>query len=298
MEEKRKFSPAELKKYKKRSMLSEIWRNYKKSPSAMIGLIVIILIVAIAIWAQFAYDYNDDIVLQHIKERFQSPSSAHWFGTDQYGRDVLVRILYGAKYSLAVGIVSVAIACAVGASLGLIAGYYGGLVENIILRVCEVFMGIPSVLMGIAIMSAFGQSIGVLMLAIGLVYVPMFARTARAAVLPVRGEEYIEAARVAGVSDFGIIFKHVLPNALSPIIVQTTMGVASGILTASSLSFLGLGVPVPAPEWGAMLSNGREYIRDNGYLTLFPGLAIMVTVLAFNLMGDGLRDALDPKLKQ
>ena len=153
-------------------------------------------------------------------------------------------------------------------------------------------------LLGIAIMSAFGQSIVVLMFAIGLVYVPMFARTARAAVLPVRDQEYIEAARVSGVGDLKIIFGHVLPNAMSPIIVQVTMGVANGILTASSLSFLGLGVPVPAPEWGAMLSNGREFIRDYGYLTLFPGLAIMITVLVFNLMGDGLRDALDPKLKQ
>ena len=240
-----------------------------------------------------------DIVQQDILNRFQPPlSPGHLLGTDQYGRDELVRVLYGAKYSLAVGIVSVAISCLLGSSLGLIAGYYGGAVENIILRVCEVFMGIPSVLLGVAIMAAFGQSLAVLMLAVGLVYVPMFARTARAAVLPVREEEYIEAAKVSGVSDLKIIFGHVLPNSLSPIIVQVTMGVANGILSASFLSFLGLGVPVPAPEWGAMLSSGREYIRDYGYLTTFPGIAIMVTVLAFNLMGDGLRDALDPKLKQ
>ena len=294
----RKFSDAELKEYKKRSFLSEAWRNYKKSPSAMIGLIVIIVIIAVAISAQFIYDYQTDIVRQNIRNRLQSPSQQHILGTDQFGRDVLTRILYGAKYSLSVGIVSVLISCLFGTTLGLIAGYYGGVTENIILRVCEVFVGIPSVLLGIAIMSAFGQSLLVLMFAIGLVYVPMFARTTRAAVLPVRDQEYIEAARVAGVSDLKIIFSHVLPNSLSPIIVQVTMGVANGILTASSLSFLGLGVPVPAPEWGAMLSSGREYIRDYGYLTFFPGLAIMITVLAFNLMGDGLRDALDPKLKQ
>ena len=172
------------------------------------------------------------------------------------------------------------------------------MIENIILRVCEIFVGIPSVLLGIAIMSAFGQSLIVLMFAIGLVYVPMFARTARAAVLPVRDQEYIEAAIVSGMNDFQIIFSHVLPNSMAPIIVQVTMGVANGILTASNLSFLGLGVPVPAPEWGAMLSSGREFIRDYSYLTFFPGLAIMITVLAFNLMGDGLRDSLDPKLKQ
>ena len=194
--------------------------------------------------------------------------------------------------------VAVAISCIVGVSLGLIAGYYGGVIEDLILRFCEVFTGIPSILMGVALMTAFGQSIGVLMLAIGLVYAPMYCRTTRAAVLPVRDQEYIEAARVAGVGDLGIMFNHVLPNALSPIIVQVTMGIASAILCASGLSFLGLGVPIPMPEWGAMLSEGREFMRDYMYLTIFPGLAIMITVLSFNLMGDGLRDALDPKLKQ
>lgn len=294
-----KITADELRSYQKRSLWQEIWRNYCKSPSAMIGLIIIAIIVIVAIVSQFVYDYQTDIVQQDIMNRFLKPGEGgHVLGTDQYGRDVLTRILYGAKYSLSVGIVSVAISCIIGSSLGLIAGYYGGVIENIILRVCEVFMGIPSVLLGIAIMSAFGQSLFVLMLAVGLVYVPMFARTARAAVLPVRDEEYIEAARVSGVNDLKIIFGHVLPNSLSPIIVQVTMGVANGILSASFLSFLGLGVPVPAPEWGAMLSSGREFIRDYGYLTTFPGLAIMITVLAFNLMGDGLRDALDPKLKQ
>ncbi len=285
--------------YKKRSLFQEVWRNYKKSPSAIIGLVIITVIVIVAIAAQLIYNYDTDIVQQHMLERFQAPGSpGHPLGTDQYGRDVLTRVLYGAKYSLSVGIVAVAISCLIGSTLGLIAGYYGGIIENIILRVCEVFMGIPSVLLGIAIMAAFGQSLVVLMLAVGLVYVPMFARTARAAVLPVRDEEYIEAARVTGVSDFKIIFSHVLPNSLSPIIVQVTMGVANGILSASFLSFLGLGVPVPAPEWGAMLSSGREFIRDYSYLTTYPGIAIMLTVLAFNLIGDGLRDALDPKLKQ
>lgn len=286
--------------YKKRSLWAEIWRNYKKSPSAMIGLVIIALIIIVAIAAQFMYDYNVDIVQQDIMNRFIKPgeSPEHLLGTDNYGRDVLTRVLYGAKYSLAVGIVSVAVSCLVGVTLGLIAGYYGGMTENLIMRFCEIFMGIPSVLLGIAIMAAFGQSLVVLMLAVGLVYFPMFARTARAAVLPVRDEEYIEAARVTGVSDLKIIFTHVLPNSLSPIIVQVTMGVANGILSASFLSFLGLGVPVPSPEWGAMLSDAREFIRDYGYMATYPGLAIMITVLAFNLVGDGLRDAMDPKLKQ
>ena len=194
---KEKYSVEELNAYKKRSIASEVWRNYKKSPSAMAGLIVIFIIIVVAIIAQIVYDYDVDIVQQDIMNRLKEPSSEHLFGTDQYGRDVLIRVLYGAKYSLSVGIVSVAISCLLGSSLGLIAGYYGGLVENIILRACEIFMGIPSILLGIAIMSAFGQSLLVLMFAIGLVYVPMFARTARAAVLPVREQEYIEAAKVS-----------------------------------------------------------------------------------------------------
>ena len=287
-----------MQEYKKRSMWAEVWRNYKKNPSAMIGLITVVLLVIIAIVARVVYDFNADIVAQNLEIRFQSPSMEHPFGTDHYGRDQFTRVMYGASYSLLVGIIAVAISCVIGSTLGMVAGYYGGLAETIIMRTCDVFVGIPSILLGVAIMSAFGQSIGVLMWAIGLVYVPMFARIARAAVLPVRDQEYIEAARVIGVGDLSIIFKHVLPNALSPIIVQTTMGVANAILTASNLSFLGLGIPVPAPEWGAMLSETRAYIRDYGFLTLFPGLAIMITVLAFNLMGDGLRDALDPKLKK
>ena len=294
----KKATASGQKEYKKRSLAAEVWRNYKKNPSAMIALVLVVIIVFVAIFAQFFYDFKKDIVKQHVKEKFQKPSAEHWFGTDNYGRDVFTRVIYGTKYSLSVGVVAVAISCIVGVSLGLIAGYYGGVIEDLILRFCEVFTGIPSILMGVALMTAFGQSIGVLMLAIGLVYSPMYCRTTRAAVLPVRDQEYIEAARVAGVGDLGIMFNHVLPNALSPIIVQVTMGIASAILCASGLSFLGLGVPIPMPEWGAMLSEGREFMRDYMYLTIFPGLAIMITVLSFNLMGDGLRDALDPKLKQ
>ncbi len=293
-----RISAAELKKYKKRSLFAEVWRNYKKNPSAMIALFVVLAIIAIAIVSQFVFDYKTDIVQQNIREKLQPPSLAHPFGTDNYGRDVLVRVLYGAKYSLSVGVVAVIISSVVGITLGLVAGYYGGLAEDLILRFCEIFTGIPSILMGVALMTAFGQSLGVLMMAIGIVYAPMYCRTTRAAVLPVRDEEYIEAARVSGVSDLRIMFSHVLPNALSPIIVQITMGVASAILCASGLSFLGLGVPIPMPEWGSMLSEGRDFMRDYMYLTIFPGLAIMITVLSFNLMGDGLRDALDPKLKE
>ena len=197
MDEKRTYDIAELKKYKKRSMLGEIWRNYRKSPSAMVGLAIVILLIIITIAAQVMYVYNEDIVYNDMQNRLLKPSMEHWFGTDQYGRDVFVRIIYGAKYSLSVGIVSVMIACGLGMCLGLVAGYYGGIVENIILRTCEIFIGIPSILMGVALMSAFGQGLGVLMLAIGLVYTPLFARTTRAAVLPVRDAEYIEISKLA-----------------------------------------------------------------------------------------------------
>lgn len=289
---------SENQRVKKRSMLAEVWRNYKRNKGAMVGFLVLTLIFALMIFAQIYYDYDNVIVKQNIMERLQHPSSKHWFGTDQYGRDIFARILYGARYSLTVGVSATAVSCLIGGVLGLIAGYYGGFTENIILRVCEVFAGIPTILLGIAIMNAFGQSVAALIFAIGLVYVPMFSRTTRAAVLPVCDQEFIEAAKACGVSDLKIIFTHVLPNCLSPIIVQCTMGVATGILSASSLSFIGMGVPQPAPEWGAMLSGGRDFIRDYSYMTMFPGLAIMITVLAFNLVGDGLRDALDPKLKR
>ena len=191
----KKAAASGQKEYKKRSLAAEVWRNYKKNPSAMIALVLVIVIVFVAIFAQFFYDFKKDIVKQHVKEKFQKPSAEHWFGTDNYGRDVFTRVIYGTKYSLSVGVVAVAISCIVGVTLGLIAGYYGGVIEDVILRFCEVFTGIPSILMGVALMTAFGQSIGVLMLAIGLVYSPMYCRTTRAAVLPVRDQEGGESCR-------------------------------------------------------------------------------------------------------
>ena len=285
-------------KVKKRSMMAEIWRNFKKNKGAMIGLAIVFLIFVASFSAQLIYDYEEDIIKTNIMERLQHPSKEHWFGTDQFGRDIFARLLYGARYSLLVGLLSVFVSTIVGCTLGLIAGYYGGVIENIILRSCEIFGGIPTILLGIALVSAFGQSIMMLIIAIGLVNVPLFSRTARAAVLSVRNQEFIEAAKACGVSDFKIIFSHILPNCVSMLTVRCTMSVAGGILSASSLSFLGLGVPQPAPEWGAMLSSGRDFIRDYSYMTFFPGLAIMITILAINLVGDGLRDAMDPKLKR
>lgn len=284
-------------RYAKRSQMAEIWHRLCKNKGAMLGLFIIIVIIAIAIGSEIFLDYDEDVIGQNIAHRLRHPSWEHPMGTDATGRDVMFRIFYGTRYSLSIGIVSVLIALVIGVTFGVIAGYYGGIVSEIIMRASDAIAAIPSILMAIAIVSAFGQSMPNLMFAVGITSVPQFIRITHAATLTVRNQEYIEASRCLGLHQWQIILFHVLPNCLSPIIVQTTLRVASAIISASSLSFLGLGVPAPMPEWGGMLSAGRKYIRTHSYLTLFPGLAIMITVLALNLLGDGLRDALDPKLK-
>jgi len=287
-----------IKKYKKRSQGAEIWRRYRQNKGAMLALFVVIAIVLVAVFADVILDYDTDVIGQNLMESRQAPSLRHLFGTDELGRDIFFRVLYGSRISLAVGIVAVMIGLAIGMLLGCVAGYYGGAVENVIMRVVDIIGAVPSMMMGIAIVSALGVGTGNLMLAIGITSVPQFVRISRAAVLTVRNQEYVEAARAIGQSEAKIIFSHIVPNCLSPIIVQTTLRTASAIVEASSLSFLGLGVKVPSPEWGALLAAGRGYVRTAPYMTLYPGLAIMVTVLALNMVGDGLRDALDPKLRQ
>lgn len=286
------------KRYKKRSQWVEIWRRLKKNKGAMVGMVIVIILALIAIFADVILDYENDVIKQNIPQRMQGPSKEHLLGTDEVGRDVLARLLYGTRFSLSVGLVAVAIALAIGVTLGAIAGYFGGAVEEIIMRATDIFAAVPNILMGIVIVSALGASTVNLMIAVGISSVPQFVRITRAAVLTVRYSEYVEAARAIGMREGRIIFTHIIPNCLSPIIVQTTLRVASAIISASSLSFLGLGVPQPYPEWGSMLSSGRQYIRTNSLLTVFPGLAIMITVLALNLFGDGLRDAMDPKLRR
>ena len=263
---------------------NSIWREFKKNKGAMAGLVIFLLIVAIALCADLIVDYETEVITMNIMERLQKPSAEHWFGTDDYGRDIFARIIYAARPSLAVGIVAVLIALAIGSSAGIIAGYYGGLCEDIIMRICDIFISIPSILLAICIAASMGQSLGVLMFAIGVVSCASFCRIARAAVLPIRGQEFIEASIASGARDLHIIVSHVIPNSLAPIIVQATTRVASAIILASSLSFLGLGIPAPAPEWGGMLSAGRNFIRDYSYLTLIPGAAIVITVLSINLL--------------
>ena len=281
-----------------RSQMAEVWHQFRRNKGAMVGSAVVFLIVFIALFADVFLDYDTQVVGQNLADRLQWPSANHWFGTDELGRDIFFRVLYGTRFSCSVGLVAVTIGLLIGVTLGAIAGFYGGWIEELIMRSTDILSAVPNMLLAIVIVSVLGQSIWNLMLAVGITSVPEFVRITRAAVLTVRNQEYVEASKAIGLTNRKIIFKHILPNCLSPIIVQATLRVASAIISASSLSFLGLGVPAPSPEWGALLSGGRKYIRDYSYMTLFPGLAIMITVLALNMMGDGLRDSLDPKLKK
>lgn len=286
-----------LKKYRKRSAVGEILHRLRKNKGAMIGAFILLILFAVALTVDFWLD-QELVIAYKITDKLQAPSAAHWFGTDEMGRDLFWRVVYGSRFSLAIGFVAVFVSLVVGVPLGAIAGYFGKKVETIIMRFTDIFSAVPAILMAVVVVSVLGTSTINLMIAVGVSSIPGFVRTTRAAVLTVRNEEYVEAARALGKTDLYIIFFHVLPNCLSPIIVQTTLRVASAIVSASSLSFLGLGIKPPAPEWGALLTAGRDFILDYSYLTFFPGLAIMITVLAFNLLGDGLRDAMDPKLKR
>lgn len=274
----------------------EIWHRFLKNKGALLGLIVLIILILVALTVDLWLP-QEKIVGQNIANKLQGPSKEHWFGTDELGRDLFWRTVYGTKYSLAIGFVAVLVSAIIGVPLGAIAGYFGGKAESIIMRITDIFSAIPPILMAIAIVSVLGRTTFNLMLSVGVSHFSNFVRVTRAAVLTVKNEEYIEASRALGKNDFYIINKHVLPNCLSPIIVQLTLRVAGSIISASSLSFLGIGIKPPTPEWGALLTAGKTFIGGYSYLCLFPGLAIMITVLAFNLVGDGLRDALDPKLK-
>lgn len=287
-----------VREYKKRSQIKETWRRLKKNKMAMIGLAIVVTLVLISVFADFLFDYNDVVIKQNTAIRLQGPNSAHWLGTDEFGRDILARLVHGSRVSLSVGVVAVSISLLIGGSLGAIAGFYGGVVDNIIMRLMDILLAVPSLLLSITIVSALGPSIFNLMLAIAISSVPSYARIVRASVLTTKDQEYVEAARCIGANNFEIISSHIIPNCMAPIIVQVSLKVASAILSTSGLSFLGLGVKAPTPEWGAMLSGGRAYLRNASHLTIFPGIAIIITILSLNLLGDGLRDALDPKLKK
>ncbi len=283
---------------KKRSQWVEVWRRLKRNKMAIVGLVILVALFLLAIFADVIADYDNVVIKQNLAHRLQGPSAAHWLGTDEFGRDIFARLVHGTRVSLKVGIVAVGISIVIGGILGAIAGYYGGKLDNIIMRIMDIFLAVPSILLAIAIVSALGPSIINLMLAISISSVPSYARIVRASVLSIRDQEFIEAAKAIGASNTRIIFRHIIPNSLAPVIVQATLGVASAILSTAGLSFIGLGIQPPAPEWGSMLSGGRQYLRYAWWVTTFPGVAIMITILSLNLLGDGLRDALDPRLKQ
>lgn len=285
-------------KVKGRSMAQETWRRLVKNKGAVIGMIFLALLVTAAVLSPYIFDYDTQVIGMNMPEKLQPPGSAHWFGTDEVGRDLFARVIYGARYSLMIGVGSVLIGLVVGTILGSLAGFYGGVADSIIMRGVDIFYSIPNIMTAVVIVSVLGRSTVNLMIALAFSCASSFSRIVRASVMTIRNQEYVESSYSMGLPTWKIIMKHILPNCLSPIIVQLTLLIGTTIISASSLSFLGIGIPAPAPEWGALLSAGRGHIRDASYMCVIPGLAIMFTVLALNLLGDGLRDALDPKLKK
>lgn len=273
---------------------NRIWRRFTRNRAALIGLILIVVQVVLAVSAPLVAPF--DPVKMDLRSARQTPSLTHLLGTDELGRDILSRIIYGCRISLTLGLVSVGIGLTFGLPLGALSGYFGGKLDIVVMRFIDTLMSFPTILLAILVVSVVGPGLYNTMLAVGVAQVPLYARLIRAQVLKLREEEFVDAARAQGVSSLRIIFRHILPNCLSPLLVQSTLNIASAILSAAALGFLGLGAQPPTPEWGAMLSKGRDYIRAAPHIMVFPGLAIMLAVLMFNLAGDGLRDALDPRM--
>lgn len=273
----------------------EIWRRLRRNKLAMAGLVILIILIIFAIvpgiFCKYSPSYqNSDCILQ-------APSADHWFGTDNMGRDIFARVIYGTRVSLVLGILCVLAGIISGGIIGAIVAVYGGKVDSIIMRVMDVFQSIPSVLLAIAIAAVLGQGTVNLVIAIAISTMPLYARIVRAAVMTVKNKEFIEAGRCLGASDFVLVVKHMIPNCLGPIITQATFGVAAAILTIASLSYIGLGVKPPTPEWGSMLSDGKQYIQKCLWMIIFPGVSILLSSFSLNVLGDGLRDAFDPKLR-
>lgn len=273
----------------------EGWRSFKKSKVSLVGAGIVIFFVLLAVIGPFIAPQG--INEQDLTKRLLAPSADHWFGTDDFGRDIFSRIIHGARISLWVGFFSVILSVIIGSLLGIIAGYYGKWIDTIISRIFDIMLAFPSMLLAIAVVSVLGPSLQNALIAIAIINIPNFGRLIRSKVLSVKEEEYIVAAKAIGMRDSRILFSHIFPNSITPIIVQGTLAIATAIIEAAALGFLGLGAQAPAPEWGKMLADARKFLLNAPWTMIFPGLAIMLTVLGFNLMGDGLRDALDPKMK-
>jgi len=271
-----------------------MWRRLRRHRLALVGLAFLGLLILCALTADVISPYKP--LDQAMNVRLKPPSAAHWLGTDDFGRDILTRILYGSRVSLQIGFVAVGIAGTLGIVLGMLAGYFGGWLDSVVMRCMDVLLAFPAVLLAVTIMALLGPSTTNVMIAIGIAYIPLFARVVRGTVLTIRPNEYVQAARAAGASELRMLTYHIAPGTIGPIIVQVSLALAYAILAEAALSFLGLGTQPPTPTWGSMLSFGREFIREAPWFTFFPGLAIFVTVLSLNLVGDGLSDALDPRL--
>jgi peptide/nickel transport system permease protein len=276
-----------------RTFAADVWRRFRRTPGAVTGAVVVALIVVLAVCAPLVA--SSDPLAANVAQGAQPPSGAHWFGTDKLGRDLFARILFGARISIRIGFVAVGLAITAGTLIGLTAGYAGKRVEAVLMGAMDVMLAFPSIILAIGITTILGASINNLMLAVGIVYVPQYARLARSSVLAVKEHEYVEAARALGAPVPAILARHILPNILAPLLVQATLGIATAELEAAGLSYLGLGARPPAPEWGAMLNDARDYWLSAPWALIFPGVSITALVLGFNLLGDGLRDALDPK---
>lgn len=284
-----------VKKQKQVSEFGAAMRRLAKNKTAMIGLGIFVVLLVLAILSPVINPY--DYATPNVKDRCQGPSLKHWFGTDELGRDIFSRIMYGGRYSLTIGLIATLSSMLAGIVLGAVAGFFGGWVDNLIMRFLDVVQSIPGLLLTICVSAALGTGFDKTILALSVSRIPGMARTLRASVMQTRNEEYVEAAGVIGCGTFRTIVKYVLPNSFAPLLVSATMGIANTILTTASLSYIGLGIQPPTPEWGAMLSAAKKFIRDYPYMLIFPGLFIAITVLSLNMLGDGLRDALDPKLK-
>lgn len=283
--------------YNKKGLFAETWARMRTNPGAVFGLIVLAIIFLLMLYSIFFIKYEEIIKLNPL-DRFLPPSAEHPLGTDDMGRDVLLRIMYGSRYSLAVAFGACAYGFVIGTFIGALATYYGGALEELAMRASDVLNSIPALLLGMVIVTILGNSLTNLMVAVGTPTIPVFVRMSRAAVISVKNQEFVEAAHAIGMSNFRIVFTQVLPNSLSPLLVMLTMRMASAIIEAASLSFLGFGISPPTPEWGAMVSAGRDFIRTAPHLAIIPGVMIMITTFACTLLGDGLRDALDPRLKK
>ncbi|HEY1297950.1 MAG TPA: ABC transporter permease [Chloroflexota bacterium] len=278
-----------------RSSTSTTWRRFRRNRGAVIGMVIVGVYVAMALFANVLAPY--DPLDGQLALKLQPPSAAHWLGTDELGRDLLSRLLYGARSSLEIQVAAVMFSLVVGVAWGLISGYFGGPLDEVSMRMADVLLAFPSILLAIGIVAILGNGLTSIVLAVAAISVPQFARLVRGVVLGIRETEYVEAARAIGESHSSIVSRYILPNTTAPIIVQTTLRMATVLLVASGLNFLGLGVVPPTPEWGAMLSNARQYMFQSIHVTLIPGLAITLVVIGFNLVGDGLRDALDPRMR-